>query len=74
MNTRAMIICCALATGGCATTVPTPQPPQTVTVTKVVDTACDWVKSITVSKADTDQTKRQILAHDLAVAKNCPQK
>lgn len=69
---RAMIICCALAITGCATTAPAPQPPQTVTVTKVVDTACDWVRPITASKADTDETKRQILAHDLAVAKNCP--
>lgn len=69
---RATTICFALAIAGCATT--TPQPPQTVTVTKVVDTACDWVKPITASKADTDDTKRQILAHDLAISKNCPSK
>ncbi|BBP95983.1 hypothetical protein BSFA1_11120 [Burkholderia sp. SFA1] len=67
---RAIIICCALAIAGCATTAPTP-PPQTVTVIKIVDTACDWVKPITASSSDTLETKRQILAHDLAVAKNC---
>lgn len=71
---RAMLICSAVAIAGCATTAPTPQPPQTVIVTKVVDTACDWVRPITASKADTAETKRQILAHDLAVAKNCPGK
>lgn len=66
---RAMTICCALAIAGCATT---PQTPQTVTVAKIVDTACDWVKPITASASDTLETKRQILAHDLALAKNCP--
>lgn len=71
---RAMIICCALAIAGCATTAPATQPPQTVTVTKIVDTACDWVRPITAAAADTLETKRQILAHDLAVAKNCPSK
>lgn len=66
---RAMTICCALAINGCATT---PQPPQIVTVPKIVDTACDWVKPISASASDTLETKRQILAHDLALAKNCP--
>lgn len=66
---RAMTICCALAISGCATT---PQPPQTVTVTKIVDTACDWVKPISASASDTLETKCQILAHDLTLAKNCP--
>jgi hypothetical protein len=70
---RAMIICCAVAITGCATTVP-PARPQTVTVTKIVDTECKWVRPITVSSADTLDTKRQIFAHDLAVAKNCPSK
>lgn len=71
---RAMTICCALAIGGCATTNPAPQTPQTVMVTKIVDTACDWVKPITASASDTLETKRQVLAHDLAVAKNCAAK
>lgn len=70
---RAMTIFCALAITGCAATTP-PQPPQTVTVTKIVDTACDWVKPINAANADTLATKQQILAHDLAVAKNCPSK
>ncbi|AET90697.1 hypothetical protein BYI23_B000900 [Burkholderia sp. YI23] len=71
---RAMIICCALEITGCATNSPASQPPQTVTVTKIVDTACEWVKPITASAADTLETKRQILAHDLAITKNCPRK
>ncbi|KVH51160.1 hypothetical protein WJ39_08365 [Burkholderia diffusa] len=39
---------------------------------RVIDTACSWVKPITAAPADTFETKQQILAHDLAVAKNCP--
>jgi hypothetical protein len=46
---------------------------QIVTQTKIVDTACDWVKPIYVSKTDvlSDETARSILAHNEAGAKNC---
>ncbi|MGP8437202.1 hypothetical protein ACT2FY_12840 [Paraburkholderia fungorum] len=41
--------------------------------TRFVDTACDWTKPIYVSKGDvlSDDTAKQILAHNLAGAKNC---
>lgn len=67
---RLMIIVCALAMlGGCATAAPN-QEPQT----RVIDTACAWVKFITTSPQDTYPTKQQILAHDDAYLANCPQK
>ncbi|MDR5757042.1 hypothetical protein [Caballeronia sp. LZ035] len=68
MNMRATIIFCALAVSGCATT---PAPAPSV---KIIDTACDWVRPIAASTADTLDTKRQILALDLAIIKNCPVK
>jgi hypothetical protein len=39
----------------------------------VIDTACDWVKPIYVAKGDilSDETAKQILAHDQAGAANC---
>lgn len=58
----------------CATTGPATEPePQIVTRTRVVDTSCDWVRPIYVSKADvlSDATADAILAHNLAGAKVC---
>ena len=48
-------------------------PPDIVYVPKVVDTACDWTKPIYVDASDvlTDETARNILAHNRAGAKNC---
>ncbi|CAG9252419.1 conserved hypothetical protein [Burkholderia diffusa] len=46
--------------------------PSDLPTTRLIDTACSWVRPITAAPADTLDTKRQILAHDLAVAKNCP--
>ena len=60
-----------VALSACAAHQPAPQP-ASVPKTRVVDTSCSWVKPITASPADTLETKQQILAHDLAVAKNCP--
>jgi hypothetical protein len=54
-----------LLLAGCA------QCPQPAPVTRVIDTACDWVKPITASLADTPDTLRQVLAHDQAIRKNC---
>ncbi len=68
MKRPAILMSCVLAIAGCATT-PTPEP-----VTRVIDTACDWVRPITASSSDTYETKQQILAHDLAYTRNCPQK
>ncbi|HIC7932388.1 TPA: hypothetical protein ACW7MP_003708 [Enterobacter hormaechei] len=43
----------------------------------VVDTACDWVKPIYLTDHDIDamdrQTKRDILVHNKAWARNCSQ-
>lgn len=55
-----------LSLAGCATRV------ETVTVTKTIDTACNWVTELTFSQNDTAETKRQIIEHDKAVRKNCP--
>jgi len=57
---RALAILLLLA--GCASQ---PQP-------TIIDTACSWVKVLTFSPQDTPQTKREIIAHDKAVRKNCP--
>ena len=73
MSMRAILIPCALALAGTLTGCQT-CPAPTVLPGKVIDTACNWVKPITASASDTPDTKKQILAHDLAVQKNCPQK
>ncbi|WP_199730044.1 hypothetical protein [Paraburkholderia sp. BL17N1] len=51
----------------------TTPPPEVITKTRVVDTACDWVKPIYLDKTDvlSDATAKAILAHDQAGAKNC---
>ncbi|WP_090049895.1 hypothetical protein [Citrobacter amalonaticus] len=45
---------------------------------EVTDTACDWVNIIYLTEHDIKvldkQTKRDILAHNKAVLRNCPQK
>lgn len=57
---------------GCGAACPPPAP-EVVTKTRVVDTACDWVKAIYLDKTDvlSDATAKAILAHDQAGAKNC---
>lgn len=52
---------------GCAACVPQPPPEP-----RVIDTSCLWVKELTFSKADTPETKRQIIEHDKALRENCP--
>ena len=37
----------------------------------IVQSGCDWTKIITASPKDTDETKRQILAHDREHKKHC---
>lgn len=64
-----LILCAALALSGCPATVPPADPP-----TKIIDTACSWVKFITTAPADTFETKQQVLAHDKAYLANCPGK
>lgn len=66
-----MLLIVSCATSGPATS------PQLITeiVEKPVyiDTACKWVKPILVSRNDnvTDETARQILAHNRAFEANC---
>lgn len=36
-----------------------------------IDSGCDWTKPITASRQDTEETKRQILSHDLEREKHC---
>jgi hypothetical protein len=62
-----------LTLAGCATTCPPAAVPEVVTKTRIVDTACDWVKPIYLDKTDvlSDATAKAILAHDQAGAKAC---
>jgi hypothetical protein len=57
---------------GCAVGNET-KPPEVVTRTKVVDTACQWVKPIYPSAADvlTDGTAKQIVDHNETGEKRC---
>ncbi|ANN71564.1 hypothetical protein BAU08_09625 [Bordetella bronchialis] len=67
----------ALLLSSCATTgqpePETPIQPEIQVKTRIIDTACDWTKPIYVDPADVlqDGTAKQILAHNLAGAKNC---
>lgn len=68
------MLCSSCATTGSETSEPPPAPEvRIVTQTKLVDTACDWVKPIFVSKGDvlSDETAAAILAHNQTGAKNC---
>ncbi|KVV57914.1 hypothetical protein WT49_02430 [Burkholderia territorii] len=79
MQKRTLALCLlavlssSCATDGPATKAAAPCEPQIVTKTRIVDTACDWARPIYVSKTDvlSDDTARQILAHNMAGAKNC---
>ena len=48
-------------------------PPQVIEKVRTVDTGCEWTKPIYVSKADvlTDETAKDILAHNKAGAARC---
>ncbi|VWD61027.1 hypothetical protein BLA18628_07220 [Burkholderia aenigmatica] len=61
---RTMIAAAALL-AGCQTCPPAPP-------ARVVDTGCSWVIPMTASTADTPETKREILAYELARRANCP--
>ncbi|MEX3690117.1 hypothetical protein AB3X91_03680 [Paraburkholderia sp. BR14263] len=67
---RTIVLTLTLALAACATQGPVPKQP--VVPTRVIDTACEWVKPISASPADTIETKQQILALDLALDRNCP--
>lgn len=73
MNCKAGLSLSLLVLAGCAATCPPAPAPEVVTKTRIVDTACDWVKPIYLDKADvlTDATAKAILAHDQAGAKEC---
>ncbi|MFW6851808.1 hypothetical protein [Burkholderia gladioli] len=76
MNCRTigLVSSALLALAGCRT-CPTNEAaaPQIETRTKVVDTACNWVKPIYLDKSDvlSDETARAILAHNQTGAKVC---
>ncbi|VBB10607.1 hypothetical protein BSTAB16_0714 [Burkholderia stabilis] len=69
----------AVLSSSCATTGSATKPsaapcePQIITKTRIVDTGCDWTRPIYVSKTDvlSDETAKQLLAHNTAGAKNC---
>lgn len=66
---KLILIPFVLTLAACAT-----QPaPEIVTKTRTVDTGCDWTKAIYVSKKDvlTDDTAKQIIAHNEAGAARC---
>ncbi|OZI26725.1 hypothetical protein CAL26_05225 [Bordetella genomosp. 9] len=50
-----------------------PVQPEVQVKTRIIDTGCDWTKPIFVDKGDvlSDGTAKQILAHNLAGARNC---
>lgn len=60
-----IVIAAAALLAGCQT-CPTAPP------ARVVDTACSWAMPLTASTSDTTETKREILAYELARQKNCP--
>lgn len=75
MNLRTGLATSALVLLAACQACPTlaPPEPEVVTKTRIVDTACDWVKPIYLDKTDvlSDATAKAILAHDQAGAKNC---
>lgn len=76
MNSAAKLsILVVIALTGCQAASVAPDP-EIVYKTKMVDTACAWTRIITVAKEDvlTDETARQILAHDRAYKANCGKK
>jgi len=62
-----LLACLSASLAGC-----TPSKPEI----QIVDTSCDWVRPIYVSKADnlTDRTAGQILSHDTKWKKFCGDK
>lgn len=62
---RLLIALAIAALPGCAHVCPPAAP-------RVIDTGCAWAKPMTASSADTPDTKREIIAYELARQKNCP--
>lgn len=60
-----IVIAAAALLAGCQSCPPAPP-------ARIVDTGCLWVKPMTASPADTPETKREILEHELARRANCP--
>ncbi|MGF6793089.1 hypothetical protein [Paraburkholderia sp. 35.1] len=66
------LVLVSMMLAGCTVLQPAQQPSASIAQTKIVDKGCQWVKFITASPDDTDETKRQIIAHDKAFISNCP--
>lgn len=78
MSRMTLLLCLlALLQASCATTGPSspvaPIEPQVEVHTRIVDTGCDWNDPIYVNAADilSDDTAKQILAHNKAGAAKC---
>jgi hypothetical protein len=65
LNVRFIIFLAAALLSGCAHECPAPP------AARVVDTACFWVAPMTASSADTAETKREIVAYEIARQNNC---
>lgn len=59
-----------LALTGCSLAC-TPSPTPPVPVPHVTDTACDWIPRLSVSTHDTEETKREVEAYELARQTKC---
>lgn len=66
---RTTAICFAVRLAGCAAQCPPAPPP--VVETRVIDSACKWLRPITFSAADTPETKEQIVTFEKARQKSC---
>lgn len=68
---RALILIPLVALAACSSMCPK-SATAPIPKTKVIDTGCQWVRTLTFAPADTPQTKQEIVAYELARQKNCP--
>ncbi|MBB2928404.1 hypothetical protein [Paraburkholderia silvatlantica] len=64
---RILILLIVAMLAGCAHDCPAPPAPR------IVDTSCSWLSPMSASSADTPETKREVIAYEIARQKNCPQ-
>jgi hypothetical protein len=56
-----------VALAGCAASCPPPAPLPP----KVIDTSCVSLPPLTIAASDTDETKREVIAYEIARKKKC---